>query len=315
MTSKIAKKGNGQGKDCTPEEHSQCDKLAKEAIEKAKTAWEKEGVLDILMDFCDAECARRYLVARTWNYSKALAQLEETLKWRLETKPWKLEFKNSPKCIDNPFALCMRIVGIDDFHRPVIYTAFSQANDRWDLDSNMTHLLSLLEAAYKIIVQQFRAGVSEEASSLQWVWNIDFHGYAFRDQSPRNAVATGHLMAHYPEMLHLSCLIDGPILFRATWSAVNILLDDRVRQKVAFVNKNNIETVLTPRIGERMAKWLACEMDEVRKKQTGSTLRAYWIPPTTTTTGGHDPRGDAKYVESPYYVETPGDAFEKRKKG
>jgi hypothetical protein len=46
-----------------------------------------------------------------------------------------MEFWQSPKPLKNPLALNLRIIGNDKDGRPITYTCFSQAHDRFDVDS------------------------------------------------------------------------------------------------------------------------------------------------------------------------------------
>jgi len=138
-----------------------------------------------------------------------------------------------------------------------------------------------MEAAKELINKEFKSGKVTQASGMQWVWVIDFLGFSFRDQNPFAAVFVARVMAHYPEFMHCTVLVDAP---------------------------KSMEDKLVKRLGERMVKWLLAEMAAVR--QPGQEKRKYWLVPGP---GEHDSRGDAKYVEDKeLYVETPGDAWEKR---
>jgi len=83
--------------------------------------------------------------------------------------------------VDNPMAMCMRIVGLDDVGRPVIYTTFLQAPDRWNNDHVQEHMTRLLESAHGVIRKQMERLPGMEASAAQWVWVIDFLGMTLRD--------------------------------------------------------------------------------------------------------------------------------------
>ena len=88
-----------------------------------------------------ATCTR-YLQARSWNHAKALAMITATLRWRDSTRP---DLVRCTKCAADPLSHNLRWVGFDSESRPVAYTCFSQAHDRWDVTVNMAHLTWLLE--------------------------------------------------------------------------------------------------------------------------------------------------------------------------
>ena len=309
---KLASKGNGRGEDVTPEQAKMCERLRDEARREAGKAWEARGFAEVLAEFCDEEAARRVLVARQWNYDNAKKQMMGLLAWRLEKTPWVKPFSASPACNPNPLGLCQRIIGFDVVGRPVIYLAFSQGHDRWNVQNNVEHMLLALEAAARLMKRRFHEGLTSDAAAQLTVWVLDFIGFGFWDQNPNSAVQTGYMMANYPEMLGLCVLLDAPGLFQATWKLVSAVIDDRVRQKVMFVGLSEMEKQLTPALGAEVTQWIVDESREIRQPTPkGSPTRKYWTPPSSA--GAHDPRGLPSYVGSRDYVETPGDAYEKRR--
>lgn len=264
--------------------------------------------------WCDYETCRRYIVARSWNIDKAEEQLKNTLMWRAKNKPGSKEFWQASKCFENPLALSMRIVGWTPDGRPIGYTRFSEAHDRWDVPGNMEHIMLLLEAASKLIRERREKELNETAASRQCVWVVDFDGFAFRDQNPKTAILTAALLEHYPEMLNLIVLLDAPLIFNGLWTLVAPLLDDRVRRKIMFVKGKQADTVLRERLGSEAALWIAEETkDSAEKKNRKGEWKKYWIPPTQE--GDHDARGFPSYVDSDLYIKTSGDAFEEIRQG
>lgn len=122
-------------------------------------------------------------------------------------RPNSVKFEDSVVCAKNPYALNMRCVGYSE-DRPVMYTCFSQANDRYNTELNIQYLTALLEAAYAMICKRIANGLNKTAASRQWVWVIDFDGFGFYDQSPSSAMQTASLMRNYPEMLSFVALVD-----------------------------------------------------------------------------------------------------------
>ena len=121
------------------------------------------------------------------------------------------------------------------------------------------------------------------------------------------------MLQHYPEMLNLVVLVDAPMLFNGLWKLAAPLLDDRVRRKIMFVKGKQADVLLRERLGQEAAEWIARETKDSndQKKQKGN-LKRYWIAPKHP--GQHDARGVASYVNSEYYIKTPGDAFEEARR-
>jgi len=240
VASLVASKGDGRGNELTQEQIALVKRLHDHLASEYAAEWEGCGIAAPMLAFLSLETCRRYLVARQWNWKKAAAQLRGTLEWRAETQVWTKRFCNSPGCVDNPMAMCMRVVGVDDAGRPVIYTTFLQAPDRWNNDHVQEHMMRLLESAHGVICKQMQRHAGVEASAAQWVWVIDFLGMTMRDvrrccfaptnherrrgaankQNPLSALYVARLMAHYPELLHCTFLVDAPFIFSlCVWRA------------------------------------------------------------------------------------------------
>ena len=225
-------------------------------------------------DFCDQECVLRFLVARQWNIEKAASQLKKTLQWRQKAKPWEI---GCDECRKDPHSHNMRQVGIDGDGRPVIYTSFSQAQNRFDVNSNLQHLLGTMESATHYMKKH---GVGK------WIWIVDFDGFSARDCDPRSALRTAELLTHYPERLHLTLLLDAPSLFSGVWAALRAVLDTATAAKVRFVPLAQMQSVLRDLLPAELADWLHREAEENRACHRRGARKAYWewldqtVPPS-----------------------------------
>ena len=153
--------------------------------------------------FVTDACVRRYLRARSGNVAKASAMLRKTLLWRAKTRP---QDARCAVCARNPHGHNMRVVGEDPDGRPVVYTCFAQANERWTTEANIDHLTRNLEST--IAAMDAARGVEK----LLWV--VDFHGFSMRDAfQPATTLQTARLLDHYPERLHRCVMVDAPRLF------------------------------------------------------------------------------------------------------
>eukprot|EP00467_Chlorarachnion_reptans_P002587 CAMPEP_0114509456 /NCGR_PEP_ID=MMETSP0109-20121206/13222_1 /TAXON_ID=29199 /ORGANISM="Chlorarachnion reptans, Strain CCCM449" /LENGTH=305 /DNA_ID=CAMNT_0001688615 /DNA_START=37 /DNA_END=951 /DNA_ORIENTATION=- len=178
--------------------------------------------------FITDSCLQRYLTANNGDVKKALAQLKETVDWRKTYKPW----DPCPKCLKNPLAHNLRVVGFDSKGRAVIYTCFSQANDRWDADVNLKHLSWVLEQAVPLM---------EKRGATKWCWMSDFHGFSTSDCAPKSMMLVKSMLAHYPERLYKAILMDAPWIFNGLWSLVSPLLDQRTKEKVLFCKADKVK--------------------------------------------------------------------------
>ena len=212
-------------------------------------------------------------------------------------------------CARNPHGHNMRVVGEDPDGRPVVYTCFAQANERWDTTNNIADLTHLLETT---IARTMDAGRGVE----KMLWIIDFHGFAMRDAfQPATTLQTARLLDHYPERLHRIIMVDAPRLFDATFRAVSLILPAETAAKVKFVRRGRgsagdaTRAYLRDALGPGFAAWLEVEMDENRDperyasrltpamvpKKPGYAAKRYWEwleeVPATDGDGGRDGGG------------------------
>lgn len=282
--------------------------------------------------FCDHETCRRYLVARSWDIEAAQKQLESTLTWRKEElyPLQKKQFHESPKTMKDPFALSLRTIGCDKEGRPIMYTCFAEAHDRWDVEANMTHQTLLLESCCELLRKRRSKGLNKTATSRQWILVVDFDGFGWRDQNPNVALQTARLLQHYPEMLHNFLLVNSPYLFMGIYKLATPLLDDRVKSKVLFLKslsktkekKNDSLVELENRLGSEFAKWICNETEDNRLKRKSKDRKKYWDNVVIASDGEsetpesneekHDSRGLESYVGTYMYIKTPGDAYEEK---
>ena len=219
---------------------------------------------DEALEFCDPDCVRRFLSAKQWNVEMAAAQMKKTLDWRHKTKPWAVV---CDECRQDPFSHNMRQVGTDGDGRPVIYTSFSQARSRFNVDENMKHLLGIMENATSLM---------RKRKVEKWVWVVDFDGFSLRDCDPRSALRTADLLTCYPERLHLAILLDAPSLFSGIWRAVRAVLDPVTTSKVRFVPRSQMPEAFGELFPAELAAWLLRETEDNRDPQRRGGRKAYW---------------------------------------
>lgn len=311
MEHDIATFGNGHNEDLSEEQLIMIEELYERTLQLRKELIAEHASESQVWDH---EACRRYLVAREWNLEKAEAQLASTLEWRKTEDHPSMEFWQSPKALENPHSLNMRVVGFDIKERPIVYTCFAEAHDRWDNEANIRHLTLLMDSCDGFIHQRRSKGLNRTASSRQTVYVVDFDGFGLRDQDPRMSVMTAKLLEYYPETMGLAVFIDAPTVFYGLFRLVKPLLDERVRSKIIFVNKKDCKESLSESLGDEAAEWIVKEMQDNKERRPDAKKgnpKQYW----KQMSDDHDPRGMTSYVNSEFYIKTPGDAHEERKGG
>lgn len=259
----------------------QFDKVLEEALAGARSQPPLEPE-----SYFDRNCQWCFLRARNWDVAAALEQMKGCLKWRMDTRPWEVKCN---ACTQDPITHTMRQVGWDAKGRPVMYSSFKQAKERWNVEQNMQHCTCCCET---LVAQMRRLQVQ------QWSWVIDFEGFGMRDMAPRIAMAMGTLLQNYPERLHRIVFIDMPRLFQAAFQALKLVVDARTIGKVIFSAPHSIELHTGDWMSPPLLQWLTREMACNRQRYSGATerdARCYWIP---ALQGQHDSRGTDAFVSS-----------------
>eukprot|EP00434_Breviolum_minutum_P008010 symbB.v1.2.007065.t1/scaffold414.1/size398445/29 len=246
----------------------------------------------------DLAAAQGYLRAHGDSHGAAKA-LAHSLRWREETQP---ELAVCGACAEDPRSHNMRVVGIDRWERPVLYTCFSQANNRSNAAHNVNHLLRSMEDSCSVMRSR-SARLCRTVEAEAWVFVIDFHGYSWLvDTNPRTALLAAQLLAHYPERLGRCLLVDAPAVFASTWSAVRGILNEVTAGKIVFVRSDDgsLTSELKQCMDPSLQKWLISEMAENRLECNQDGRKLYWKAPREHE-GAHDPRGDGAFLASPEF--------------
>lgn len=236
---------------------------------------------------CTQHTALRYHRARPASSEKAFEMLLHSIRWRAETRPQSIR---CPKCAVDPLSHNLRCVGFDAALRPIMYTCFSQAHDRFSPSANLAHVTWLLES-----VQDF---LDRTGNPLcKWTLIVDYDGYALGDNNPKTAQNTIALLAsHYPERLHLAVMYGAPWLFGAMWTAICAVADEKTTAKVKFVAHNGAAVeALTPLLGAETAAWV--EREAAQNREARDEPKRYWEAPAADA--AHDPRGTPAWLAHP----------------
>ncbi|CAM9489783.1 unnamed protein product [Discosporangium mesarthrocarpum] len=179
----------------------------------------------------------RFLEGNDWDVPLAKTQLEATLAWRKEYQPW----LPCHYCKEDPLAHSLRIVGMDEYRQPVLYTVISQSRLSHHGESCLRHMCWVLEQAQELLAKE---GCP---TSQKWSIVCDFHGFGVKDCNPYTGLLCARALAHYPERLHALWLLDSPRLFRGTWAVIKPALK---KVGIAFERLPHLLVLLPPGGGD-----------------------------------------------------------------
>ncbi|TPX65183.1 hypothetical protein SpCBS45565_g05336 [Spizellomyces sp. 'palustris'] len=174
--------------------------------------------------WCDDACLLRYLRATKWNVPAAAKRLENTLAWRREYKPHKID----PAEVEEEAKMGKQIVsGFDLQGRPLIYMIPRKEHTK-TYDRQLRFVVFNLERA----IRAMPPGVE----SLNLV--IDYEGVSVRTSPPSSQAkkVLAILGDHYPERLGMGFMINPSWYLWVFFKIIGPFLDPITRSKIHFVN-------------------------------------------------------------------------------
>lgn len=184
-------------------------------------------IVDKFSALCSDASVLRYLRARNYNTKKAAKMLKNTIKWRLEFRPDKIQWNDvaheavkgrlyKADYLDKQgrivFVIRPGIQSTNSSAMQIKYLIYCLENAIWNLSSNQE----------------------------QMVWLIDFQGWSSSCLSLKvTREAAQVLQAHYPERLGLAIFYNPPKVFESFWTMVKPFLEPKTYRKVIFVYPDN----------------------------------------------------------------------------
>jgi hypothetical protein len=259
--------------------------------------------------FVDEDCLRRFVQARPegTKLTEILRLLNEALDFRIKHSPQTLRCY---QCTESPLAHNCRTVGLDMYKRPVVYTCFSQAHDRYDPKGAFEHMMQVMETATQLM---------KVNKVTRWVFLIDFNGFGLRDNNPLVGLEFIKALKLFPERLASAYIIDAPWIFNKCWAVLKRVIDSSTAANIHFVEHKALRSLeednTKPDVcfGEELLQWLEVEMQENRldyaslPSQSPQHKRYWeWFRVETKQTNderpprkAHDPRGTRSFMSSP----------------
>lgn len=169
----------------------------------------------------DSWLCLRYLIARSYDTKKAMAMLENSVKWWAETgsETWRCE-----ACLENPNEHMGQFIGWDKEHRPVMFMSMRWGPER---KNPLRHMI----CCFNHMVRMMPVGVEK------WVCVTDFETYShLHDGKPSMGIGVIRtIQDHFPERLGKMVCINPPKLFSVLWKLFLPAIDPVTRTKVEFL--------------------------------------------------------------------------------
>mmetsp|Transcript_13694 Transcript_13694/g.38779 ORF Transcript_13694/g.38779 Transcript_13694/m.38779 type:complete len:349 (+) Transcript_13694:486-1532(+) len=201
-------------------------------------------------DYCTDSTLLRYLRARNMDQDKALVMLKNSLKWRSEKEP---HLALNPATESNSLVTDVRIIGMDEHHRPVIFQSYVGSQDRRPeaLELNNT---CMMEKAMKCMS-------ADTPHNIVFVYDLGAHKKGGLNGLKEQAKMAGAVkkMAkvfqdHYPELLAYMVFINPPGVYEAAYQMVRRFIDPRTAQKVMILHEHDLVDKMTKVVGASIAE-------------------------------------------------------------
>ncbi|KAH7315500.1 hypothetical protein KP509_21G052000 [Ceratopteris richardii] len=183
----------------------------------------------------DLRTLRRFLRARDQNVEKALKFLLQHLKWLQDFKP--LGFIKESEIRNELNKEKIFLQGVDKKGRPV---GLILASRHFSADRN-------LEEFKRFVVYGFDKAIASLSDDQEkFVLIADLEGYGLKNMDIRGYLAILDILQnHYPERLGKLYMLHVPKIFERAWKVVYRFIDPNVREKILFVNDNQVAETLS----------------------------------------------------------------------
>jgi hypothetical protein len=194
-----------------------------------------------LKRFANDACYCRYLRARRWNLKKALKMLIATLRWRAETRPERITWKDVRTEAETGKQY---VTGTDTAGRNVVVMRPGRENTK-EHAGNIRFLIYTLEhATWRDDPENdFPLGSHVEHHDEKLVILIDFTGWTLATAPPMKTSreTLTILQDHFPERLAVAVCHNPPWIFAVFWKAISPFIDPETYRKIRFVNPKRVK--------------------------------------------------------------------------
>mmetsp|Transcript_34179 Transcript_34179/g.61636 ORF Transcript_34179/g.61636 Transcript_34179/m.61636 type:complete len:272 (-) Transcript_34179:466-1281(-) len=194
----------------------------------------------------------RFLKARNWNIAKATEMYANMAKWRKEKNIDQLydtfRFDEEPQILKHyPHFFHKR----DKFGRPVYVEHLGQTDSDQILSIiSLERLMDYHIYEWEKLEREILVECSKDAGKpiLTKTVIIDMKGISMKNFGSAARKILRSVAAidqdYYPEHLGQMFIVNAPTIFRAIWSVVNPLLEERTRRKILILGSDFLSSVL-----------------------------------------------------------------------
>eukprot|EP01059_Diplonema_ambulator_P004517 TRINITY_DN14234_c1_g1_i1.p1 TRINITY_DN14234_c1_g1~~TRINITY_DN14234_c1_g1_i1.p1 ORF type:complete len:441 (+),score=48.72 TRINITY_DN14234_c1_g1_i1:68-1390(+) len=202
----------------------------KEAFDELRRAVDGWGLKGEMKEWCTEGTLCRYLRARGWDAKKAAAMLEGTVKWRRETRPDLISYKDIKSQMDS---LANIVWGFDSVGHVLMYMRVSR-DPPGDAQQKLDFVIHNIEESTRMM--DLHAHLFPGVERLTYI--IDLKNFTMENSARDMTVSKQwtHILAnHCPERLHKAYLLNYPTVFKIFWMTLKPFLDPVTRSKVNWV--------------------------------------------------------------------------------
>lgn len=238
--------------------------------------------------FCSADTQMRYLKGSSYDATRALGWLQQTLKWRAS---WLREGADAPApihcecCVRDLNSHAFISLGRDKAGWEVVYCCPARSIMK-DPETQLRHMTMVLERAF-----------DHGAAPGRFRWMIDLRNMGLADLDPR--VGTGAapmIMSHYPGRLGQAVLLDAPGIFIGFWKMISQALDAPTRARFNLLPKEDKQAYFKEHLYPTQAHF----MTEILKTKAAPGSYPTHIPAVARRSPFHvplDADADGPYCE------------------
>lgn len=184
-------------------------------------------------NWCDDGCLCRFLRARDWDIPKAQEMIQNTIKWRMETKPDEIKYEEINHAGSTGDLYLSS--GKDRKGRVIVYMRPGKSKDTPEIRAQyVRHMAWTMENGCKLLDTPHTA-----QEKLTWI--VDFQGCKISggiDENIKMSKETINVMQNmYPERLGMGFILNPPLPFFVLWKVVENFLDPVTRHKIQFIKK------------------------------------------------------------------------------
>jgi len=210
------------------------EKAVKEDLDKQKVDITN---VDIILD---NEIYIRFLRARQYHLENAKNMLVNTLKWRLQKVPSKINTTDVLEILKLDYLFFHEV---DNEGNSIVWVSVQNHVNYAGKDAQF-ELLVLWMMEYGL--RKWRAG-EIKTSRATIVFDMNNFGMSNMDYHLVKYLADT-LQAHYPEVLAHIYVVDAPWIFQACWALIKGWIDPVTASKIVFVTKSTLKTHIKPEI-------------------------------------------------------------------